>query len=130
MRKVTFFFLYLLYSLSLVAQDKLNIKFGKITPNDFQVSSPLIDSNVNAIVLSDIGNSEFVGNSKGWFSLLFTRHRRVKILNKKGFDAADVSLLLYGNGNQTEKLEDIKGNTYNLENGTVVTTKLEDLQAS
>jgi hypothetical protein len=108
------------------AQDKVNIKFGKILPADFTVSSPLIDSNVNAVVLSDIGSSEFIGNEKGWFSLVFKRHKRIKILNTKGFNAADISVLLYSNGSDAEKLEGLSANTYNLENGAIVTTRLEN----
>jgi len=125
MRKLVLFFVCLLGASWLSAQGNLAIKFGKIVAADFNVASPLIDSNVNAVVLSDIGNSEFVGNSKGWFSLVFKKHKRIKILNNKGFDAAEVAILLYSNGTETEKLDDIKANTYNLENGTVITTKLE-----
>lgn len=106
------------------SQEKLNIKFGKISPVDFQVNSPLIDSNTNAIVLADIGNSEFVGNNKNWFSLQFKRHKRIKILNNNGFDAANISIYLYSQNSDVEKLEDIRAQTYNLENNTVVTTKL------
>jgi hypothetical protein len=118
--------MFFFFGISVVfSQDKLNIKFGKITPADFEVSSPLIDSNVNAVVLADIGSSEFEGNTKEWFSLVFKKHKRIKILNNKGFDAAEISILLYSSGSETEKLEDISANTYNLENGTVVTTKVD-----
>lgn len=107
------------------SQDKLNIKFGKITPADFNVSSPVIDSNVNAVILADIGSSEFEGNYKGWFSLIFKKHKRIKILNSKGFTAAEIAIFLYSNGLETEKLESISANTYNLENDNVVTTKVD-----
>ncbi len=106
------------------SQEKLNIKFGKITAADFEVTSPLIDSNTNAIVLADIGNTEFDGNFRDWFTLLFTRHKRIKILNNKGFDAASMSILLYSQNEKVEKLTEIKALTYNLENNNIVTTKL------
>ena len=77
------------------SQEKLNIKFGKIAPADFEVNSPLIDSNTNAIVLADIGDTKFVGNLKGWFSLVFKRYKRIKILNKNGFDAANIYISLF-----------------------------------
>lgn len=125
MRKVLLLLMLLWGYVNILAQDKLNVKFGKITPADFAITSPLIDSNVNAVVLSDIGSSEFEGNSKGWFSLVFKRHRRIKILNNKGFDAAETILYLYSNGTETEKLNDLAANTYNLENGEVVTAKLD-----
>jgi hypothetical protein len=106
------------------SQEKLNIKFGKITSADFEVTSPLIDSNTNAIVIADVGDTKFVGNLKGWFSLVFKRNKRIKILNKNGFDAANISISLYTDNNETEKLEDLQAQTYNLENNKVVTTKL------
>lgn len=101
------------------------LKFGKITPGDFTVDAPVVDSNTNAVILSDIGSSEFEGNSNGWFSLLFKRHRRIKIIDTKGFDAGTVSIRLYSNGTQSEKLQDLHAITHNLENGQVVSTKLE-----
>jgi hypothetical protein len=107
------------------AQERPDIKFGKITPADFTINSPLVDSNANAVVIADFGSSEFEGNMKGWFSITFKRHKRIKILNKNGFDAATVSIMLYGDYDNSEKLDDLRAVTHNLENGTVVTTKLE-----
>lgn len=115
---------FLLSHIILDAQEKLNVKFGKIQPQDFTITSPLLDSNVNAIVLSDQGNSEFQGNTKGWFKLIYTRHKRIKLINKNGFDAADVSIYLYSDGQDAERLSELKANTYNLENNKVITTEL------
>ena len=100
-------------------------KFGKITPEHFQKKIYSIDSNANAVVLSDIGNSAIEGNSKGWFSLTFIRHRVVHILNKGGYDAANVEIPLYTNGQDEEKLDNIKAITYNLVDGKVEETKLD-----
>ncbi|MFL5774416.1 MAG: DUF3857 and transglutaminase domain-containing protein, partial [Flavisolibacter sp.] len=100
-------------------------KFGKITPEQLQKKIYSIDSNANAVVLSDIGNTAIEGNSKGWFSITFTRHRVVHILNKGGYDASNVEIPLYNNGQDEEKLDNIKAVTYNLENGKVVETKLD-----
>ncbi|MDD2792880.1 MAG: DUF3857 domain-containing protein [Sediminibacterium sp.] len=107
------------------AQDHPEVKIGKIKPEDFSVQSALIDSNTNAIIISDVGKSEFTGNSRGWFSLIFNRQQRIKILNDKGFDLASISIPLYFQGSDKEKLLELKVFTYNLENGTVVTQKLE-----
>jgi hypothetical protein len=101
------------------------IKYGKVAAADFNVVSPLIDSGANAIVIADIGNSEFRGNTNGGFSLVFKRHKRIRILNKNGFDAATFAIHLYSNGIETEKVVDLRATTYNLENGTVVPVKME-----
>ena len=124
MRLIASITLCLLAYTATYSQEKLNIKFGKITSADFVVNSPLIDSNTNAIVLADIGSTEFSGNNKNWFSLDFRRHKRIKILNNKGFDAANLSIYLYSDGSDVEKLQEIKAQTYNLENNSVVVTKL------
>lgn len=128
MKKACFFVLFLiLLSVQnyLIAQKKPEIKFGKVVAADFVVNSPVVDSNANAVILADIGSSSFEGNTKGWFSLIFKRIKRVKILNKKGFDAADVVIGLYTSGTDEERLEDCKGITYNLENGELKQTKLD-----
>ena len=78
-------------------------------------------------MLADIGTCKFVGNDKGWFTLIFTEYKRVKIFfNKNGFPAANVNIVLYKNGDAVEKIKDLKAATYNLVNGSVVATKLDD----
>src|SRR4051812_23597129 len=89
--------LLLCVTLTSAAQEKSPVKFGKIAPADFTIKQ-VYDSGANAVVIADIGNSVFEGNSKGWFSLNYKRFRRVKILNKNGFDAASVKIPLYING--------------------------------
>lgn len=100
-------------------------KFGKITAEHLQKKVYSIDSNASAIVLSDVGQAAVEGNSKGWFSISFKRHRVVHILNKNGYDEANVEIGLYKNNDDEEKMESIKAVTYNLENGKLVESKLE-----
>ena len=109
------------------AQDKLNIKFGKLSLQDFEITSPLIDSNTSAVVVADVGKSEFVANSYDLtFSLVFTQKKRIKIINKKGFDAATITIPLYvSDGGKMEKLEGLKAYTYNIENGKIIETNVE-----
>ncbi len=106
-------------------QDKSRIRFGKIGPADFQTKIYQIDSSANAVIIADIGSTEMVGNHKGSFSLEFKKFRRTHIFNKKGYNAADVEIEIYVNGNAEEELNSLKANTYNLENGKVVETKLD-----
>ena len=108
------------------AQDQLNIKFGKISASDFDLpQNNIIDSNTNAVIIADIGSTNFIGNKKGWFTLVFKRHTRIKILNDKAFELATVRIPLYIRGDDLEKVVDLKAFTYNLENGKVIETKLE-----
>lgn len=125
--KVIFFLTaaFLLFPVFIYAQEKSTARFGDITVKDFASKIYDIDSNANAIVIADIGSSKIEGNSKGWFSLLFKHYKRVHILNKNGYDIANVSISLYTNGTSEEELEKLKAVTYNLENGKVVETKLD-----
>jgi hypothetical protein len=78
----------------IISQDKATVKFGSVTEKDFATKVYPIDSNANAVVIADIGSSNIEGNSKGWFSLVFRHYKRVHILNKNGYDIADVSIYL------------------------------------
>src|SRR5579859_7685531 len=106
------------------AQDKTPVKFGKVSPADFDLSAYRFDSSATAVVIADVGRSEFVGNTKGWFSLEFRRYKRIKILNKNGFGIATEIIPLFTSGTATEKVDGLKATTYNLENGKVVETRL------
>jgi len=110
----------------LPAQDKLDIKFGKVGAEDFDLSKYKYDSGATAVIIADIGNTSFEGNQKGDFSLVFKRSKRIKIINKNGFDIANDEFVVYNDGEDQEKLTDLKAFTYNLENGKVLQTKLDE----
>ncbi len=123
----TFIFLTLCcVQLTAAAQIKSPVRFGKIAPADFDLSAGKYDSGAAAVVIADIGNSSFEGNNKGWFSLEFHHFKRIKILNRSGFDAATVEIPLYSSGNSVERIDGLKAVTYNLENGKVVEARLDD----
>ena len=94
---------------------------------DFNVQSPLIDSNTNAVVVAALGESDFIANTTELtFSLVFKQRKRIKIINKKGFDAATVTIPLYvSSSGKEERLEDLDAFTYNIENGKVVSSKVD-----
>ena len=109
------------------AQDFSNIKFGKISNADFQLTAEKFDSGANAVIIADIGNVKFEGNNEGSFSVVSTHFIRVKINNKNGFDIGNQEILLYYNGAELyDKLYSIKASTFNLENGVIQETKLDE----
>src|SRR5438105_826268 len=114
-----------LFCVTAHSQEKVNVKFGKVSAEDFATKIYSIDSNANAVVIADVGSSNLNGNTKGWFSLDFKRYRRVRILNKNGFDIATEEIPLYLEGNLEEQVRDLRASTYNLEDGKVVETKLD-----
>lgn len=128
MRVITLL-LMLVPALCIAQQKKLQksyLKFGDIKAEDFEPKTYEVDSLASAVVLADIGQSEFEGNNDGFFSIVFKHHKRIRIMNKNGFDAANIAIRISQDGNgKEEKIEDLEAVTYNIENGKVVATKLD-----
>ena len=111
------------------AQEKLKGQYGKVISGDFSTPpSAIIDSNANAVILSDIGSVHFVGNRSNWFSYVFKKQTRIKILNKKAFDLATIHIRLFTLDEDPEHIEhvdNLSASTFNLENGQVTEIKLD-----
>src|SRR6476620_12058792 len=98
-----------LFWLTGIAQDKSSAKFGEISPANFNLpNTDIIDSNTNAVIIADVGSSTFVGNKKGWFTLVFKRYTRIKILNEKAFHLATVHIHIYVHDDDLETLLYVK----------------------
>ena len=85
------------------------MKWGKIPREDLQMTEYPADTSAGAVVLADIGNIE-LDFTTGKTRVVFTRHRRIKILKPSGFEWGDVSLEYYAK-NQSEKLYALKAQT-------------------
>jgi hypothetical protein len=123
--KIWLLFAVILCQLSAASQNRVDTSFGKITPDDFKVSSPTIDSDASVIVLEDIGQSELEGYSRGW-RVGYSRYHRLLIKKRNGFDAASIVVTYSAHDNGQAKLITLRANTYNLENGKVVKTTVDD----
>jgi hypothetical protein len=102
------------------------MKFGDITPETFAPSVYDPDSSANAVILFDKGRVNFDrarGNNYG-FSIVYERHTRIRLLHKNAFNLASIGLG-HKKGTAGMEIENMKGNTYNLEEGKVVVTKLD-----
>src|ERR1043166_1427426 len=107
-KRICCFFLTIAIIQTLLAQDKLNVKFGDVTAKDFATKIYSIDSSANAVVIADVGSGNIEGNNNGWFSVVSKHFKRVHILNKNGFDIANVSIYLFSNGTNEEKLDKLR----------------------
>jgi len=107
------------------AQDKHVKELSPISSADFAASSSPVNDSSGAVILADIGEVHFIGNEHSWFSYVFQRHTRIKILNKKAFDLATVHIPLYQPTVDPEKLDKVVASTFNLENGQVSEVKLD-----
>ncbi|MFY7900710.1 MAG: transglutaminase domain-containing protein, partial [Chitinophagaceae bacterium] len=99
----------------------------KISAKDFSVNSPVVDQNANAVVLVDVGSTDFEGNNNGDFSLVFKHQKRILLKSRNAFDDATIKIPIYlGQSTiEEEMLDEIEATTYNLENGKIVETKLD-----
>jgi Fe-S cluster assembly iron-binding protein IscA len=100
------------------AQD---FDFGKLTHEERLFDRNKIDSNANAVFLKEYGTSRLSYDSEtGHMKLVYQYHARIKLFNKEGFDAANVVIPIYKNGNgnnDQEFLSDLKASTFNFQNG-------------
>ncbi|MGK6351176.1 DUF3857 domain-containing protein [Parapedobacter sp. DT-150] len=100
-------------------------KFGEISPEEFALEASGADSAAAALKIFDVGHCDFnISNARG-FTYVFKRHVRYKILNKNGYDLANLDIALYRSSNSSkENMVSMNATTYNLENGKIVESKL------
>jgi hypothetical protein len=100
-------------------------KYGKIEIADFDTKLNGKDSAASAVALFDIGEGRFLFSaSKGGFEYVLERHIRYKIINKTGYDYANLELQFFNVKGYGASLDYMDGATHNLENGKIVTSKI------
>jgi len=125
MKKNILFSILLFICLSSFAQT-YEEKFGKISMAEMEMKVCPIDSSAAAVMLFDIGETNFEYNiTESRFQLKISRHARIKVLTKDGLDWANLNLLLYNEKNFEERLNSFKGVTYNYSNGKIQKDKVE-----
>ncbi|WP_411030239.1 DUF3857 domain-containing protein [Spongiimicrobium sp. 3-5] len=101
------------------------VKFGKVTKQELEETVYEPDSSASAVVLFRKFKLDYKYIQEVGFQIITSVHERVKIYNNEGFSYATVVERLYKDGGTKESLSNIKGFTYNLENGQIVKTKLK-----
>ena len=103
-----------------------NFDFGTVNEYEFRFDRKTLDSNANAIVLKEFGTSAVqIDESTGQVMLIFDYHVRIKIYNKKGFEAANIIIPLYKDASREEFISDLKASTFNLNDGKFVETEMD-----
>lgn len=99
-------------------------KYGVIDLSQFDLKPTGVDSAASAIAIFDIGKGYFQ-YTQDKTSYVVERHTRYKIINKQGYDYANLELQMYrANGGQGTLVSNMEGATYNLENGKIVVSKI------
>ncbi|MBZ4037192.1 DUF3857 domain-containing protein [Flavobacterium sp. 17A] len=103
-------------------------ELGKVTVAELEEKIHPVDSSAPAAILFKKGKTVFTYNDKVGFSATHTYEFKIKIYKKEGLKWADQKVHYYvGYQNLNEDLlEFSNAATYNLENGKVVKTKLEN----
>ena len=117
MKKITIALL-LLCQLSVFAQD---YKFGKVSKEELQEKFHPLDTTANAAYLYKYRRTYFeYAEKEGGFKVITDYHIRIKIYTKEGFEKATQYIEYY----LKEKITNVKGYTFNLQNGKIKKEKL------
>lgn len=98
------------------------IRLGTVAASDF-ADAPTDTTAAPAEYLCDYGTTKLVGSS-GEFQLVFERTARLRINRKAGYGYATIRVPLYTRDGNAERFMNLRGNTYNLQNGRVSQVKL------
>ncbi|MCC1483877.1 DUF3857 domain-containing protein [Winogradskyella immobilis] len=110
------------YSSFITAQD---FKYGKVSKEELAEKVHSVDASANAAVLYRNEDISFVYTQDGFIQEREV-HERIKIYNKEGYNWATKKVYLYeGGGGSKEKIQSIKGTTYNLIDGKIQKDKLK-----
>ncbi|MCF7560208.1 DUF3857 domain-containing protein [Sabulilitoribacter multivorans] len=115
--------IFLIIGLRGVSQENYNPESFNVSRGDIESKTFQKDSTANALVIYEEGNSYV---DKHDYDLRTDEKYKIKILSTEGFDNASITLYLYNSGRRSEKVKDIVATTYNLINGEVVKTHLDE----
>ncbi|MFV8344272.1 DUF3857 domain-containing protein [Flavobacterium sp. XS2P39] len=123
--KKLLFILVVLFFFKATAQ---NFELGKVSVAELEEKVHPIDSSAAGAILCKKGKTFFVYNIKNGFTVNQEYTYRIKIYKKEGLSRANFKVD-YNTGNEDRYIESVKFSnavTYNLENGTIVKTKLDN----
>lgn len=124
MRQVLSAVVFFSLSLTISAQKSKEIPaFGKVDKAELELKECDFDKNAEAVVLFDV--AELACNFPGGQVFIeMQHHTRIKILNDKGLDAANIHIRYLTKPRQT--IKNLSAQTYNLDaSGNIVVSKLE-----
>jgi len=117
--KLTSILLLVILPISIYAQ-RSPIRYGKLSKEEKTIEKTNLDADANAIILCDFGEIAF---SRG--EITFSRHIRIKLLNKESFDEANIVIPYYIKEKKKERVE-VSAQTLNInEKGKVKATKIK-----
>lgn len=98
-----------------IAQNN-GFAYGNISLRQLQMDSYPADTSASAVMLNEFGEAYISDAHHG--NLVFEYHAIIKVLKKDGLKEADISIPLHHQDGRKEQLLEVKGTSYNIENGT------------
>lgn len=121
--KYTLLLISLFYSALSFGQD---FEYLKVTQPELNLTQTPLDSSANAVVLREFGTASIqINDTYGYLYINFEYHVRIKILNKNGFDHANIVIPLYTNGDREETIETLNATTINYTDGNISYDQLD-----
>jgi hypothetical protein len=128
--KILLFLAPVFISFQLFAQNGITA-LPAVQVSDFAPVSPMLNSETEAVLLMDSNSCELTADPQRGFFTRYHHFRRVLILKKTALDPGNSDLGTWSISYRTEyngrkKLKSLTAATYNLENGKVVKTPVQD----
>lgn len=122
MKKLLYFSILIITYFSAAANDYP--EYGTFEQADFDISEYADDPDADAIILFDIGKTDFMRGADG-LDIRFKRHIRIKILKESGIEQANIALKYYANGfGKTESIDRIQASSNSLNEYEIETVEL------
>jgi hypothetical protein len=105
-----------------------NFEFGKILSEDLNLKKVPFDSTANAVVLREFGTASIqIDDNTGQSYINYEYHAKIKILNKQGFNEANIQIPLwtYGGSNRTDEIFSLTAVTMNFTETGLSKTELD-----
>lgn len=125
MKKTAVLLLLTIYSHLVFSQvTEPKVTFGQFNMADLEMKSYTKDSSAEAVVLYNF--AEYSYSFQNSTEVVYNFHTRIKILKKSGLERGTITIpFQWGSSTDRQELvRDIKGITYNLENGNVKMSEL------
>jgi len=118
--------LFLLLNLCIYAQQNFNTNNVEVSDYDLSATTYEKDTTANAFYIYEKGETEFQDSQD--YGILTKYEAKIKILNKEGYDNANIKITLSKSESNEQKIRDIVATTYYLEDGIKKQKKLLDSQ--
>ncbi len=125
MKKILLLTAILFTSVQFFAQE-MSKDIGLIGEFEMNYNKSKAPQDTDAVILFDIGRTKFVEANSQPFIISFTRKTRIKILDKKALDQAEIAIRFYNDGKgDTERIDNIQAFTYNFSEGRMERKELK-----